>query len=277
MAEHKKSDATYIVPDSERERVRLQRQADILNPFTRRLFISAGLVEGMRVLDIGSGAGDVAFLARELIGESGQVVGIDKNPAVLETARRRAAESNYKNVHFLDGDARSITIDGQFDAIVGRAVLVYLKDPIEALSHVRKFLTSNGRMAFLEFDLSSGFISMPLSPMLQQLKEWLLETCRRAGVELQMGLKLRKVLLDAGCHEPMMQFDAIIGGGASWSAYEYLEETFRSMLPIMEQLGIATTEEVAVDTLAARLRQELTETDNAAVISTWIGAWGKIR
>lgn len=78
MKDKKKSDAIYIVPDSVRERKRLQEQADILNPFTVRLFENAGICEGMRVLDVGSGAGDVAFAAAELVGPNGSVIGVDR-------------------------------------------------------------------------------------------------------------------------------------------------------------------------------------------------------
>jgi cyclopropane fatty-acyl-phospholipid synthase-like methyltransferase len=47
------------------------RQSEFLNPSTRQLLVESGLTDGMRVLDIGSGAGDVALLAAELVGRRG--------------------------------------------------------------------------------------------------------------------------------------------------------------------------------------------------------------
>ena len=66
----------------------------------------------MHVLDVGSGAGDVAFLAAELVGGSGAVVGVDRSLAALDTAHARAAERWLRNVSFLEGDpARSHSSD----------------------------------------------------------------------------------------------------------------------------------------------------------------------
>jgi tRNA A58 N-methylase Trm61 len=70
----------YVLGHSARELERLRRQAQLVNPITRQYLIEAGIAPGMRVLDIGSGAGDVAFLAAELVGLSGQVVGVDRSP-----------------------------------------------------------------------------------------------------------------------------------------------------------------------------------------------------
>ena len=57
---------------------------------TMRFLREAGIVPGMRVLDVGSGAGDVTFLAAELVGATGEVVGVDLAPAAIEVARSRA-------------------------------------------------------------------------------------------------------------------------------------------------------------------------------------------
>jgi cyclopropane fatty-acyl-phospholipid synthase-like methyltransferase len=80
----------YVLGRTEQETERLRSQAAFLEPFTERLFRDAGIGSGMKVLDLGSGAGDVALLAARLVGSEGSVVGIDTNPAILETARIRA-------------------------------------------------------------------------------------------------------------------------------------------------------------------------------------------
>jgi protein-L-isoaspartate O-methyltransferase len=96
---------TYILGRGEDETRRLIGQARFHNPFTRRLLEDAGLREGMRVLDVGSGAGDVALLAAELVEPRGGVMGVDqKNPAILEVARKRAHRAGLANVTFLESD-----------------------------------------------------------------------------------------------------------------------------------------------------------------------------
>jgi ubiquinone/menaquinone biosynthesis C-methylase UbiE len=78
--------ATYILGHSHAEIRRLMLQAAILRPFTERLLRNAEIGPGMRVLDLGCGAGDVSMLAAELVGASGSVVGIDRNPQVIALA-----------------------------------------------------------------------------------------------------------------------------------------------------------------------------------------------
>jgi tRNA A58 N-methylase Trm61 len=81
---------TYVLGDTDAEHLRLVRQARLLAPFAERLFRDAGIVAGMRVLDLGCGMGDVSMLVAQLVGPSGSVVGVDRENAVLEKARQRA-------------------------------------------------------------------------------------------------------------------------------------------------------------------------------------------
>ena len=63
-------------------------QSRILRPYTEKFFRAAGLSPGMRVLDVGSGMGDVALLVADIVGPSGSVLGIDRDPTALEKARK---------------------------------------------------------------------------------------------------------------------------------------------------------------------------------------------
>src|SRR5262249_30726946 len=68
---------------------RLILQARILRPYTEKFFRAAGLAPGMRVLDVGSGMGDVSLLSADIVGPGGRVLGIDRDVAALDNARRR--------------------------------------------------------------------------------------------------------------------------------------------------------------------------------------------
>src|SRR4051794_19995231 len=98
----------YILGRSDAETRRLIAQHQIYGPLTRRVFEAAGIGAGMRVLDVGSGAGDVALLLADLVGPRGQVVGVDTNAAILDTARLRAEASGWRNVSFHAGDVREV-------------------------------------------------------------------------------------------------------------------------------------------------------------------------
>jgi tRNA A58 N-methylase Trm61 len=113
----------YVLGHSERELERLRRQAVLINPITRQFLIEAGIKPGMRVLDIGSGAGDVAFIAADLVGSTGQVVGVDRSAVAASTARTRAQSLSLGNVTFVESELSAMAFDRPFDAdvIIGRA------------------------------------------------------------------------------------------------------------------------------------------------------------
>src|SRR4030095_8815475 len=115
-------DPLYLMGRSDQETARLHRQAQLYGPLTRRLFIEAGIGSGMRVLDVGSGAGDVALLLAELVGPNGQVVGVDTNAAILDVARSRVRAAGWSKITFSAGDIRTASLEGLFDAVVGRFV-----------------------------------------------------------------------------------------------------------------------------------------------------------
>src|SRR5436190_255190 len=111
-----KEKETYYAGKSQEEIERLIFQGKIYNPFTSQLFKEAGIVAGMKVLDIGSGVGDVALQVAQQVGPTGYVVGVDANPTFVATARERASAAGFKNIHILEGDINEITLDHDFDA-----------------------------------------------------------------------------------------------------------------------------------------------------------------
>ena len=95
----------YPFADRAAEDERLVVQGALFDPLTRRLLQQAGLEPGMRVLDLGSGAGNVARLAAELVGPRGSVVGIERDPAAVTLAQRR---TDTANVEFRVGDVQTL-------------------------------------------------------------------------------------------------------------------------------------------------------------------------
>src|SRR5215469_1839995 len=102
MSESNSSTRTYVFGHSVGEAESIQRLAQLLAPVTRQFLEQAGLGAGMQVLEVGSGAGDVALLAADLVGSSGRVLGVENNPAILETARARAQAAGLTQVSFVE-------------------------------------------------------------------------------------------------------------------------------------------------------------------------------
>jgi 2-polyprenyl-3-methyl-5-hydroxy-6-metoxy-1,4-benzoquinol methylase len=124
---------------------RLLVQGHMLNPFTRRVFEEAGITRGMKVLDVGCGPGDVSLIAADLVGETGRVLGIDGSVEALQLARSRAQEASLTQVSFLAEDLLSLTLDQEYDAIVGRLILMHLPEPAAVVRHVAQHLRPGGR------------------------------------------------------------------------------------------------------------------------------------
>ncbi len=145
----------------------IQQLAQILAPVTRQFLEQAGLCAGMKVLEVGSGAGDVALLAAELVGPSGTVIGVDNNPAILETARARTQAARLTQVSFVESDLTDLVLDDTFDAVVGRYILQHLRDPVLALRQLVRHLRPGGIVAFQEADLTRLGTSVPPVPLFE--------------------------------------------------------------------------------------------------------------
>jgi ubiquinone/menaquinone biosynthesis C-methylase UbiE len=141
----------YALSNTDEERERLARQGDLMRPATERLFRAAGIAPGDRVLDCGSGAGDVSLIAAELVTSAGEVVGIDRDSDQVAAANRRVTDIGLSHVRFETAEL-SAPPPGRFDAIVGRMVLKYLPEPEAVLRVLADRLVPGGVMAFLEWD-----------------------------------------------------------------------------------------------------------------------------
>ena len=104
------SDRAYTMGRSKEETERLIQQSGLYEDITLRLLRDAGLFTGMKVLDIGSGAGDVALAAAEIVGDKGEVIGVDMNQEILQTARTWAAEAGLGNVDFVSVDVEALDL-----------------------------------------------------------------------------------------------------------------------------------------------------------------------
>jgi ubiquinone/menaquinone biosynthesis C-methylase UbiE len=125
MQAQKPSTNTYVLGQAPEAIQRLLKQGQLLNPFTRRVLEEAGITTGMNVLDLGCGPGDVSLLAASLVGNTGRVLGVDTNPAVLQLAQARAQEAGFGQVSFLAGDINNLTL-GQVESLSSRNMISLL-------------------------------------------------------------------------------------------------------------------------------------------------------
>src|SRR5215470_16323318 len=140
----------YVLGHSDFEIERLQIQAAVLAGITRRLIRESNIQPGMRVLDIGCGAGDVSMLLAEAVGPSGHVVAIDREARAVETARSRAAAAGHRNIEAVLATDDNIPIARPFDAALGRYVLIHHRDPVAMIRRAASAVRPGGVVAFHE-------------------------------------------------------------------------------------------------------------------------------
>jgi SAM-dependent methyltransferase len=148
------------------------RRGDAMASATELMLDMAGVVEGMRVLDLGAGLGDQSIKAARRVGPSGSILATDRDPAMLEGAREAVAKAGLTNVETRLMDAQAIDVEpGSFDAVITRMVLMLLPDPAKALAGAYHALKAGGGLCAMVFASAerNAFLSVPL------------ELARRAG------------------------------------------------------------------------------------------------
>ncbi len=148
---------------------RLTVQAQALRPITERLLRDAGITRGMRVLDLGCGAGDVSLLLAELVGRDGSVVAIDRSETAVATARDRLRRMGVANVTLHHASIGDFVDDDGFDLAIGRYVLIFQAVPAQFIADVARLVRPGGIVAFHEIDEFSGGSSVPLVPVWDQI------------------------------------------------------------------------------------------------------------
>ena len=267
---------SYALGHSDRELKRLTVQARLAEPITRQFFSEAGLAPGMHVLDVGSGAGDVAILAADMVGANGSVIGTDRSPTAIATAQARAEVLALRNVTFRRGDPTELEFDRPFDAVAGRLILLFYPDPALALQKLARHLRPGGVMVFHETDWS-GVRSFPPSPTYDRCCQWFADTFRLLGTDTRLGIKLHGAFIAAGLPAPTMRLQAFIGGGVDASDWLFVvAELVGVLLPEIERLGVATAAEVGIDTLFDRMQAEVIASGSVIVGRSEIGVWSRL-
>lgn len=228
----------YTLANTDAERVRLARQAAMLAPATTRLFRAAGIGNGMTVLDVGCGAGDVAALVGELVGPNGRVVAFDRDDHQLAAATARF--ESLPQVEFVHGTVEDPP-EGEFDAVVGRLVLMYQRDLDTAVRVLSGRVRAGGAMAFLEQNLRLGAaqaIYWPPFPLADEVAAWINLGFTATSTQLLTGIRLPSAFRAAGLTpQPPYESCAFVYEGRVRA--EMTAGLVRSMLPVLEDAASA--------------------------------------
>jgi ubiquinone/menaquinone biosynthesis C-methylase UbiE len=253
------------------ELARLEAQGTAMAAATRMIFAHAGLRPGMRVLDLGCGAGDVSFVVADMVGPCGSVVGVDRSRGALDRARARAGQRGLSRVRFVEGDLQEPAPGGPFDAIVERLVLMWAPDPAALLRQQATVLRPGGLVVPIEVDVST-IRWLPDTPFTTQIRSWLVEAFAKAGIAT-LGPRLRAVVQEAGLRplgtigiQPHFGPDDPVGIAA-------VVENMRIAAPLIMSTGVATAEEIGMETFERRLREEQERHQSSAATPMLLSTW----
>lgn len=243
---------------------------DLVSPLLRPLLVEAGVSSGMTVLDVGAGRGDVSLELADLVGPTGRVVALERNDQALALARERLEA--YRNVEVVKGDLIDPPL-GPFDAVVARRVLMYQADRPAAVKAMASVLAPGGCLVFQETDATVAPASLGGLPLHDRVHAWVWKTVEREGASRHIGFELPQLFKAAG-----LSLDGLRGAAIFQTAERrhFMEHIVRMMLPRMIAHGVATEEEVDVETLDARLAAEL-ESGKAWLGEVVVSAWGRRR
>jgi len=259
----------YALGSTDAEHQRLIRQARWLAAHTERLFREASIDPGQRVLDLGSGVGDVALIAARLVGPTGEVVGIERDPRSIARAEARLAEEGLRNVKFTQSDAAEIPSDKPFDAAVGRYILMFLPDPVSVLRSLSRLVRPGGILAFQEPCWKSFLEQSARLPLWSSAASLLVETFQRSGTNTEMGPALSRVFQDAGLPAPSTHTDTLLG------SEQWLPDCLDSLRPQIAQLNLSFESLGDFETLSERLQTEVTGFKTTTPLPDLISAWSR--
>lgn len=264
----------YVLGSSRSEQARLDLQAAYYQMATSNAMHWAGIAPGMHVLDIGSGTGAVAFAAAELVGPTGSVLGLDASADAVAAANAGAQARGLHNVTFVRADLFTWSSEKSFDALTGRLICMYLPDPAAVVARLAQRLRPGGIVLLEEFSISS-FLQQPETALLRRHLDLVLAAFRAVGVPTDLGFDLGHVFRAAGLDTPVMAI------GGRWEdrpdavGYALLAGVVRTLAPVMINFGLATADELQLDTLEDRLREAGAAVDAGFYPPLLISAWGR--
>lgn len=181
------------------------------NDFTYRLLVDGGINNGMRVLDVGCGTGDVSRMAAKLTGKSGEIIGVDFSEDALVIARNAVKQNQLSNIRFIHADIASLPYDlGVFDAIVGRRVLMYQKDAVNSIKSLLPLLKPDGILIFQESDCVAASICTTSMPLHTLVQSWIWDTVAKEGGNIHIGMNLYSIMKQAGLKIGQIHAEAIL-------------------------------------------------------------------
>lgn len=239
---------------------RLTLQSAMLHRTTERLLTEAGVTEGMHVLDVGCGAGDLSIMAAWRVGPTGFVTAVDRSKESAALTADRMSATGLGNFRVLHADMEDLQ-GQQFDAVVSWYVLIHQADPVAFMRAYASLARPGGIIALHEMDIYRGVHASPPLPILEQVQNWILTAFQAQTNHADVGTRMVGVFRAAGLPPPSIFAESIVTDGTDSVFCAWITATLQSVLPVLIRDGIVIESDVAIGTLEARLRDAATKAD----------------
>jgi len=184
------------------------------------------------------------------------VTGIDIDEGALAIAAARAREQGLHHIDFGHGNISDYRTDATYDAVIGRHILIHTPDPRVVVAIAKSLLNPGGVAVFQEYDFSVVHRPFPEAPLCERMFEIFREFFAKMA-HGNIGTRLFHLFTEEGFPSPQCRVEYPMDGGADSPFYEWVAESFRSIMTRAEAIGLVRSDEVAgIDSLAARLKQE---------------------
>jgi ubiquinone/menaquinone biosynthesis C-methylase UbiE len=180
---------------------RLQVLARSLWPATSALLDRVGLGSGMSCLDLGCGGGAVTLELARLVGQDGQVAGIDMDEVKLAMARQAARDRGWSNVEFRAGNVYDWAELASYDLVYCRNLLQHLSRPVDVLRAMWAAVRDGGVIVVEDADFTGSFCDPPNAGFAFWVDAYQ-RVLERHGGDPQIGRKLHRYFAAAGIPAP---------------------------------------------------------------------------
>ena len=245
---------------------RLHIQSAAMAPDTERMLDLIGVRRGWTCLDVGCGPGGITGLLGARVGDSGRVVGLDRDAEFLAHARSRAAA----NTEFRQGDAYGSDLPAaNFDLVHMRFVASTAGDPERLLREAIRLAKPGGTVALQEPD-GSTLNCYPEHPAWDRLKAALLGAFSGVGADLTLARRLYAVVRQSGLQDVQYR-TCLLGVRSVDPMVDYLPSTVESLRGTVLKLGLMKEAEFsqALADCRAHLRTPGTSFTMYTVAQVW--------
>jgi len=262
----------YVLGASTPERQRLLMQCELFKPEARWMLDQIGVKRDWWTIDVGCGPLGILDLLAERTGPGAEVVGLERDPAMLEFGHELKAERRLDSVRLIQGDARRTGLPpSSFDLAHARLVLVNVPQPEEVVAEMASITRPGGYVALEEVDWIS-WVCDPIHPAWTRLIEINAAIWRERGMDVNIGRRLPRMLTEAGLtdvqsktHTPTFKRD---------HPYQYLLLAF-SNINRQEMIDRGILTEAEFTELTESLRAHLDDPRTFVTWSLFCQAWGR--